>query len=301
MADEREERDDDLDEEREEGRRTEAPTGEGHVDSEPESEVIPHSAKAYSDYHTGLKDLTHAAAHHHGEFLKEMKKHHGAMEHMTLKNHFGRMLEDHEKSLNDMLDSHNHILDQVKRKFAKYHPDLEPLDKDLDEEDDLPTGDKPTKEPRQSRSDRGELGHEDTKSLPKKDDTAHVGAGHSVQSEHPHEFSAAGRREEAESGVAMRDGSFPIRTKQDLTNAIHAIGRAKNPEAAKSHIRKRASALGLEHLIPEHWGKADPPMETKAIEGDDLTEAEAAVLLQYVGQIRKEAKDLRREIEKSVG
>ena len=228
---EREERDDDLNEEREEGRRTEAPTGEGHVDSEPEDEVIPHSAKAYSDYHTGLKDLTHAAAHHHGEFLKEMKKHHGAMEHMTLKNHFGRMLEDHEKSLNDMLDSHNHILDQVKRKFAKYHPDLEPLDKDLDEEDDLPTGDKPTKEPRQSRSDRGELGHEDTKTLPQKE-------------------------EETPARVA------PVA-----------------PVAEK---------------------KA-PPAETKVVADGDLSEEEAALFLSMVGQIRKEAKDLRREVERSVG
>lgn len=68
------------------------------------------------------------------------------------------------------------------------------------------------------------------------------------------EFSEDRRRELAESGEAMPDGSYPIVNEEDLRNAIQAIGRAKDPEATKRHIRKRARALGKEDLIPEEWG-----------------------------------------------
>lgn len=57
----------------------------------------------------------------------------------------------------------------------------------------------------------------------------------------------------ADEGKAMDDGSFPIANEDDLKNAIQAIGRAKDPEAAKRHIKKRAKALGKEDLIPEEW------------------------------------------------
>jgi len=68
------------------------------------------------------------------------------------------------------------------------------------------------------------------------------------------EFSEDQRRAMAEKGQAMPDGSYPIATREDLENAIQAIGRAKDPEATKRHIKKRARALGLEELIPEGWG-----------------------------------------------
>jgi ATP-dependent Clp endopeptidase proteolytic subunit ClpP len=68
------------------------------------------------------------------------------------------------------------------------------------------------------------------------------------------DFSTDERQRLAKSGEAMPDGSFPIVTRQDLENAIHAIGRASNPDAAKAHIKKRAKALGLTDLIPEEWG-----------------------------------------------
>lgn len=68
------------------------------------------------------------------------------------------------------------------------------------------------------------------------------------------DFSEEERRRLAKTGAAMPDGSFPIVTKEDLANAIQAIGRAKNPDAAKRHIKKRARALGAEDMIPESWG-----------------------------------------------
>jgi hypothetical protein len=53
--------------------------------------------------------------------------------------------------------------------------------------------------------------------------------------------------------MALPDGSYPIKTEGDLKNAIQAFGRAKDKEAAKRHIMKRARALGLEKLIPSNW------------------------------------------------
>lgn len=66
-------------------------------------------------------------------------------------------------------------------------------------------------------------------------------------------ISADERKKMAENGQAMPDGSFPIANAEDLRNAIQAIGRASDPEAAKRHIRKRAKALGEEGAIPEGW------------------------------------------------
>lgn len=67
------------------------------------------------------------------------------------------------------------------------------------------------------------------------------------------EFNTKQRKEMAEKGQAMSDGSFPIATVKDLKNAIKAIGRAKNPSAAKAHIKKRARALGKTDLLPDDW------------------------------------------------
>jgi len=65
------------------------------------------------------------------------------------------------------------------------------------------------------------------------------------------DFSADERRHLAESGAAMPDGSFPIRNAVDLHNAMQAIGRAKDPEAVKRHIRRRARELGLSELLTD--------------------------------------------------
>lgn len=66
-------------------------------------------------------------------------------------------------------------------------------------------------------------------------------------------FNSKQRKGAAKSGNALPDGSFPIENVQDLKNAIRAIGRAKDPAAAKAHIKKRASVLGQSALIPDDW------------------------------------------------
>ena len=57
----------------------------------------------------------------------------------------------------------------------------------------------------------------------------------------------------SKAGTAMSDGSFPIQSESDLRNAIQAYGRAKDKDAAKRHIMKRAKDMGKESLIPSNW------------------------------------------------
>lgn len=70
------------------------------------------------------------------------------------------------------------------------------------------------------------------------------------------DFSADERREAADNGQAMPGGGFPVKNVSDLRNAIQAIGRAKDPAAARAHIKRRAAALGREDLIPDSWKTA---------------------------------------------
>ena len=69
------------------------------------------------------------------------------------------------------------------------------------------------------------------------------------------EFNADERKQAAKTGAAMPDGSFPIHTVADLKNAVRAYGRAKDKEAAKAHIIKRAKALKATDELPEDWMK----------------------------------------------
>lgn len=57
----------------------------------------------------------------------------------------------------------------------------------------------------------------------------------------------------AKRGIAMPDGSFPVRSTEDLDHAIRAIGRAHDPAATKQHIIRRARALGAKGALPLSW------------------------------------------------
>jgi HK97 family phage prohead protease len=91
-----------------------------------------------------------------------------------------------------------------------------------------------------------------------------------IEDETRRTFTADQRKDASKKGAAMPDGSFPILNAQDLKNAIQAIGRAKNPAAAKAHIKKRARALGLTDLLPDDWRDSDPPRDglVRAVMGD---------------------------------
>ena len=66
-------------------------------------------------------------------------------------------------------------------------------------------------------------------------------------------YSEESRTTMADEGEAMPDGSFPIKNRADLQNAVSAYGRAKDKEAAKAHIMKRAEALDAVDMIPASW------------------------------------------------
>ena len=66
-------------------------------------------------------------------------------------------------------------------------------------------------------------------------------------------FSEDRRMSMAKEGMAMPDGSYPIESEEDLKNAIQAYGRAKDKEATRRHVMKRARDMGKESLIPSAW------------------------------------------------
>ena len=86
------------------------------------------------------------------------------------------------------------------------------------------------------------------------------------------DYSDKERSSMAASGQALPGGGYPIKNVSDLKNAIQAVGRAKNPSAAKAHIKSRAKALGQEDLIPDNWKMAHvaslASVLTKASDGD---------------------------------
>jgi hypothetical protein len=75
------------------------------------------------------------------------------------------------------------------------------------------------------------------------------------------DFAFVSRRERkdlAEKGQALPDGSFPIRSEEDLKNAISSYGRSKKGDRAKvrRHIIKRARQLKQSKMIPDNWKTA---------------------------------------------
>ena len=61
------------------------------------------------------------------------------------------------------------------------------------------------------------------------------------------------RRKLAEEGKALPDGSFPIRNREDLQDAIQSYGRAKDKAEAKRWIERRAKELNAEGELPDDW------------------------------------------------
>ena len=61
------------------------------------------------------------------------------------------------------------------------------------------------------------------------------------------------RRKLADQGKALPDGSFPIRNREDLQDAIQSYGRAKDKAKAKRWIKRRARELRAEKELPDDW------------------------------------------------
>lgn len=72
--------------------------------------------------------------------------------------------------------------------------------------------------------------------------------------EYRDKYSDKDREASAEKGHAMPDGSYPIEDKEDVENAIKAVGRGNaDHDAIRKHIIKNAKRLGCSNLIPDNW------------------------------------------------
>jgi flagellin-like hook-associated protein FlgL len=67
------------------------------------------------------------------------------------------------------------------------------------------------------------------------------------------EFSAAQREKDAEEGIAMPDGSYPIRSAKDVEDAARDCCRSGEKPDVKAHIIARAKAIGAETALPDDW------------------------------------------------
>lgn len=118
-------------------------------------------------------------------------------------------------------------------------------------------------------------------------------------------FTQAQRDAAAKSGAAMPDGSYPIETKADLQNAIHAVGRGKGDHAAiRRHIIARAKAIGASSMIPEDWtssAKAAEPdgvMPAAPKPGLDVTELVKAAVAEATRASEDRYKAIEAELAK---
>jgi hypothetical protein len=93
------------------------------------------------------------------------------------------------------------------------------------------------------------------------------------------DYSDKERQMLARRDMALPDGSFPIVTAADLSNAIQAVGRASNYSRARNHIIRRAKALNREDLLPEDWkpksARKDFNVEKRDVSDIDLKPTES--------------------------
>ena len=67
------------------------------------------------------------------------------------------------------------------------------------------------------------------------------------------DLDTAERQKLADQGKALPDGSFPIRNREDLKDAIRSYGRANDKAEAKRWITRRARELNAGKDLPEDW------------------------------------------------
>lgn len=75
------------------------------------------------------------------------------------------------------------------------------------------------------------------------------------------------RREMAKLGQALPDGSYPIKTRGDLKDAIRLVGLGNAPDKViKDHIIKRARAINALGMIPLKWMEPDQMKQSDDLE-----------------------------------
>lgn len=80
-------------------------------------------------------------------------------------------------------------------------------------------------------------------------------------------YNAKQRREMAKLGQALPDGSYPIKTRKDLENAISLVGLGNAPDKViKEHIIKRAKAIDALSMIPPKWMGSEDMKQSDVVE-----------------------------------
>jgi hypothetical protein len=82
---------------------------------------------------------------------------------------------------------------------------------------------------------------------------ADVGADNDDCDADKREFSAAQREKDAEEGIAMPDGSYPIRSAKDVEDAVRDCCRSGEKPDVKAHIIARAKVIGAKNALPDDW------------------------------------------------
>jgi hypothetical protein len=91
-------------------------------------------------------------------------------------------------------------------------------------------------------------------------------------------YNTADRKRMADTGQALSDGSFPIKTKADLRKAIRAVGRGgSDHDEIRKHIITRAHALGLEAMVPDNWNADGSLKETAKADTATIEKAETVL------------------------
>jgi hypothetical protein len=63
----------------------------------------------------------------------------------------------------------------------------------------------------------------------------------------------AGEGDDGDGGEDDDTDPFDIHDDDSLRRAVRASGKAKNKKAVRGYIKRRASAIGREHMVPSHW------------------------------------------------
>jgi hypothetical protein len=106
-------------------------------------------------------------------------------------------------------------------------------------------------------------------------------------------FAAAERERDARSGVAMPDGSYPIKSAKDVENAVKDYYRSGEKADVKAHIIARAKAIGAESALPDDWtdesekSAARTVASSRAPDGPEALAKAAAALAAAAAKIER--------------
>lgn len=87
------------------------------------------------------------------------------------------------------------------------------------------------------------------------------------------DFSHEKRKELAQTGAAMSDGSYPIENGKDVENAVKDWARTGKDSGVKAHIKERAKAVGAEDKLPDHFKEKAKKFALSNDEGKAALEA----------------------------